>query len=85
MIPRYTLPEMARWWSDEFRLQCWLDVELAVLEAFVRLGWLTSEEFESIRSKIRVSAEEVQAREALTQHDVVAFVESASAPLGPLG
>jgi len=85
MIPRYTLPEMARWWSDEFRLQCWLDVEMAVLEAFVQLGWLTPEELESIRSKVRVSVEEVQAREALTQHDVVAFVESVSAPLGPLG
>lgn len=85
MIPRYTLPEMARWWSDEFRLQCWLDVEMAVLEAFVRLGWLTPEEFESIRSRVRISVEEVQAREALTQHDVVAFVESVSAPLGPLG
>ncbi len=32
MIPRYTLPEMGRVWSEENKFQKWLQVEIAVCE-----------------------------------------------------
>ena len=38
MIPRYTRPEMGRIWSDEHRMQLWLNVELAVCEAWTSLA-----------------------------------------------
>ena len=36
MIPRYTRPEMGEIWSDANRFQCWLDIELALVEALIR-------------------------------------------------
>ncbi len=85
MIPRYTRPAMAKIWSDDYRVKLWLDIELAVLEAFVKLGIMTPTELDEIRSKASASLDEIQAREARTQHDIIAFVETVAAPLGKLG
>ena len=38
MIARYSLPRLAAIWSDEGRLGCWLEVELAALAAWHELG-----------------------------------------------
>ena len=38
MIPRYSTPEMAAIWTDEARMAAWLQVEMAVCEAWTRLG-----------------------------------------------
>jgi adenylosuccinate lyase len=36
MIPRYARPEMAALWTDEFRWQTILEVELLAAEAYAR-------------------------------------------------
>ena len=36
MIPRYTRPVMGKLWEPESRFQKWLDVEIAVCEAWAR-------------------------------------------------
>ena len=38
MIERYTRPEMGKIWTPENRYQAWLRVELAVCEAWNRVG-----------------------------------------------
>ncbi len=38
MIERYSTPEMAAIWTDEARMAAWLQVELAVCEAWAELG-----------------------------------------------
>ena len=38
MIARYTLPEMGAIWAEEADLQAWLEVELAAVRAWNRLG-----------------------------------------------
>ena len=38
MIARYSRPAMARIWSDESRLETWLRVELAAVDAWAELG-----------------------------------------------
>ena len=38
MIERYSRPEMAALWTLESRFKAWLEVELAVCEAWTRLG-----------------------------------------------
>ena len=37
MIERYTLPRMARIWTDENRFQKWLDIEVYICEAYGEL------------------------------------------------
>ena len=38
MIERYSRPAMKRVWSDENKFNKWLDVEIAVCEAWAELG-----------------------------------------------
>ena len=38
MIARYSRPAMAQVWSDERKLEAWLEVELAALDAWAELG-----------------------------------------------
>ncbi|MBI2884993.1 MAG: adenylosuccinate lyase [Candidatus Omnitrophica bacterium] len=85
MIPRYTLPEMGRLWSDAHRLQVMLDVELLVLEAQVTLGLVPAKALREIRKKVRVDVARVQQREAATRHDVIAFIEHLEERVGPYG
>ena len=38
MIPRYSLPEMAALFTDEARLEMWLEVELLAVEGWAEVG-----------------------------------------------
>ncbi len=85
MIPRYTLPQMGRLWSDEHRLDVMLQVELLVLEAQARVGLVPRKAVTEIRKRVRVSLERVLQKEATTQHDVIAFIEHLEERVGPYG
>jgi adenylosuccinate lyase len=79
MIPRYSLPEMAAVWSDVRRFERWLEIELLATEAHVALGVVPAADAAACRtSKPIVDEAFVQAvldREAVTDHDVAAFVD----------
>jgi adenylosuccinate lyase len=85
MIPRYTLPDMGRLWSDEHRLSVMLEVELLVLQAQARLGLVPRKAVAAIRKRVHLSAERIQRKEAATQHDVIAFIEHLEDQVGPYG
>ena len=85
MIPRYTLPEMGRIWSDEHRLDVMLQVELLVLEAQSKLGLVPRKAVEQIRKRARVNLERIARKEASTRHDVIAFIEHLEDRVGPYG
>ena len=53
MIARYSRPAMAGVWSDENRLACWLEVELAALYAWVELGAVPEAAARAIREQAR--------------------------------
>jgi len=74
MIPRYTTTVMERIWSDENRYQKWLDVELAACEAWAKLGKIPAESLKNIKAKARFDAKRIEEIEAVTRHDVIAFV-----------
>jgi adenylosuccinate lyase len=86
VIERYSRPEMSRIWSDEGKLARWLEVELAALDGWAELGVIPVEDVTAIRARAVVpSAERVADRERTTDHDLAAFVDVASEPLGPEG
>src|SRR5579862_102527 len=77
---------MSRIWSDEGKLERWLEVELAALDGWAELGVIPVEDVAAIRERAVVpSAERVAERERTTDHDLAAFVDVASEPLGPEG
>lgn len=85
MIPRYTRSEMGRIWDPEARLKTWLDIEIAVCEAWAKLGVIPMEALEQIRRKASFSVERVEEIEKITKHDVIAFVTCVAESIGPEG
>ncbi|HEU0248481.1 MAG TPA: adenylosuccinate lyase, partial [Gaiellaceae bacterium] len=86
MISRYARPAMSRVWSDEAKLERWLAVELAALDAWAQVGNVPTSAARAARSRARVpSVERVAERERTTNHDVAAFVDAVAADLGPDG
>lgn len=76
MIERYTRPEMGRVWSEAHKYQLWCRVELLVLEAHVQAGVVPADSVEPVRAAIPPTPEAVAEIEAVTQHDVIAFLSA---------
>jgi adenylosuccinate lyase len=74
LIERYTLPEMGRVWSEAHKYELWCQVETIVLEAHAAAGTVPQDAVEPVRSAPPPSPEAVAAVEAVTQHDVIAFL-----------
>src|SRR5271169_2893531 len=74
MIERYTLPEMGRVWSEARKYELWGRVELLVLEALAQAGTVPADSVEAVRSARIPAPEAVAAVEAVTDHDVIAFL-----------
>ena len=81
MIARYTRPELGVLWTEEAKLEAWRQVEVAACE---EMDGPAEAELDAIRGA-RASVEAVQEREAVTDHDVAAFVDVLSADAGPAG
>lgn len=82
MIKRYTRPEMGAIWTEQNRYQKWLDVELAVCEAWYELGEIPQEALERIKKKIGFSIERIEEIESVVKHDVLAFLHSVAEYVG---
>jgi adenylosuccinate lyase len=82
MIGRYTRKDMGSIWEDQNRYQKWLDVELAVCEAWKELGEIPSEALARIKSKIGFSVDRIDEIEKVVKHDVLAFLHSVAEFVG---
>ena len=77
---------MSRVWSEEAKLERWLAVELAVLDARAQTGEVPAAAADDIRRRARVpTPERVAELERTTGHDVAAFVDAVSSDLGSEG
>jgi adenylosuccinate lyase len=81
MIPRYSRDVMARIWTEEYKFDLWLKVELAALEAMAAHGIIPRQVPERARLKAGVDTGCVLAIEQKTHHDVAAFVDHVAACL----
>lgn len=82
MIERYTLPEMGAIWTEEAKMQAWLDVEIAAVKAWRTLGKVPDEVAAEIQEKARFDAARVAEIEATTNHDVIAFLTNVAEYVG---
>ena len=76
MIGRYTRPEMGRVWSEAHKYQLWCRVETLVLEAQARAGTVPPDSVAAVRAAPPPTPEAVAAYEAVTAHDVIAFLSA---------
>jgi adenylosuccinate lyase len=85
MIERYTLPAMGNLWTEQYKLQTWLQVEVAVCEAQAELGHIPPEAVAEIKAKANFDAERVKEIEAEVHHDVIAFLTNVNEYVGDVG
>jgi adenylosuccinate lyase len=76
VIERYTLPEMGRVWGEAHKYELWCQVEVLVLQAHAEAGVVPSEVVEPVRQAAPPTPEAVAEIEAVTQHDVIAFLSA---------
>src|SRR6478672_3533154 len=89
MVPRYSRPEMTAIWSSENRYRIWWQIEVFAAEAMGRIGMIPPNDAATIRAaydkgalgEIDIAA--IDAIEAVTKHDVIAFLTWAGEKLGP--
>ncbi len=84
MIDRYSRPRMKQVWSEENKYQKWLQVELAVCEAWAQEGVIPPEDMEKLR-RATLNTQVMQETFQRTRHDVTAFLRGVTHGLGPEG
>jgi adenylosuccinate lyase len=82
VIEKYTRPEMGRIWSDGNKYRCWLDVEIAVAEAWAEEGRVPADALPAIRAAT-FDLNRIAEIEEETQHDVIAFLRNLAERVGP--
>ncbi len=81
MIERYSRPAMKKVWSEENKFAKWLQVEVAVCEAWAELGVIPKGEIPKIK-KARFDMKRFEEILKTTHHDVTAFLGSVAESLG---
>lgn len=79
MIPRYSRPEMTKIWKEENKYQIWFDIETYAVEAFEKIGVAPVGTSAKIRENFAKSGgtfnpARIDEIEAVTKHDVIAFL-----------
>jgi adenylosuccinate lyase len=85
VIERYTRPEMGAVWSEQRKLDTWLAVELAVVDALAEQGAVPGDDAAVIRDRASFTVAAVKEREKVTDHDVAAFVDVVAESVGEAG
>lgn len=85
MIDRYSREEMAQIWALESKFNYYLQVELAVCDAYAQLGIIPNEAAKEIRQKATFNVKRIDEIEAEVKHDVIAFLTCVNESLGDLG
>jgi adenylosuccinate lyase len=83
MIKRYTRNPMGDIWTEENKYRTWLKVEIAACQAMAEAGKIPQTAMDVIRDKADFSVDRIDAIEAETRHDVIAFLTSVAEFVGP--
>src|ERR1700744_2851892 len=86
MIPRYARAQAAALWSPETRYRIWFEIEAHAAEAMAELGVIPKEAAAAIWAKGKDAVFDparIDEIEAVTKHDVIAFLTHVSEIVGP--
>lgn len=82
MIDRYTHPEMGNIWTLENEFRTMLKVEILACEAMNKLGIVPDDALKDIQTKADFRIERVKEIEAITNHDIIAFLTNVAEYVG---
>jgi adenylosuccinate lyase len=86
MIPRYSRPEMVAIWSPETRFRIWFEIEAHAASAMAEIGMIPKEAAQVIwqrGSAATFDVARIDEIEAVTKHDVIAFLTHLAEHVGP--
>ena len=84
MIPRYSRPEMTEIWSAETKFRIWFEIEAHAGDAMADLGVIPRENAEAVwkARDVEFNVARIDEIEAVTKHDVIAFLTHLSEHVG---
>ncbi|MSO77016.1 MAG: adenylosuccinate lyase [Alphaproteobacteria bacterium] len=82
MIPRYSRPEMAAIWEPASRFRIWFEIEAHACDAQAELGVIPHSAAKAVWERGGFDIERIDAIEAETKHDVIAFLTSLAEHVG---
>src|SRR5580692_1659767 len=82
MIQRYSRPAMREIWSEQRKLEIWLQIELLASEALCQEGLVPAGDFQQMKSKAAFSLDRCQELEKTLNHDVIAFTTNVAENIG---
>ena len=85
MIPRYSVPEITKIWSEEYKFDLWCEIEVLYCEGMAKYGLIPARAAREIRARAGFNARRIERIEAKVRHDVIAFLTDMSSRIGPSG
>ena len=86
MIPRYSRPDMVAIWSPETRFRIWFEIEAHACDALAEIGIIPKQAARTIWEKggaAQFNVARIDEIEAVTKHDVIAFLTHLAEFVGP--
>jgi adenylosuccinate lyase len=87
MIPRYSRPDMVAIWEPESRFRIWFEIEAHATQKLADLGVVPQSAAKALwdwwATKPAIDVAAIDAIEAVTKHDVIAFLDWVAAQVGP--
>jgi adenylosuccinate lyase len=76
MIPRYSRPDMVAIWSPETKFRIWFEIEAHACDAMAELGVIPAENAVAVwkAKDVEFDVSRIDEIEAVTKHDVIAFL-----------
>lgn len=82
MIERYSREEIKKIWELQAKFEYYLKVEIAVCEAYNKLGKIPTENLDEIKSKASFTLDRIDEVEREVKHDVIAFLTAVNESVG---
>ncbi|KFI26719.1 adenylosuccinate lyase [Haematobacter massiliensis] len=84
MIPRYSRPEMVSIWSPETKFRIWYEIEAYASDAQAEIGVIPKENAEAVwkAKDVEFDVARIDEIEAVTKHDVIAFLTHLAEHIG---
>jgi adenylosuccinate lyase len=87
MIPRYSRPEMVALWEPEARFRIWFEIEAHATQKLADLGVVPQSAAQALwdwwATNPAIDVAAIDAIEAVTRHDVIAFLDWVASQVGP--
>jgi adenylosuccinate lyase len=82
MIQRYSRPAMREIWSEQRKLEIWLQIELLASEALCAEGLVPRKDLKQIKARAAFTVERCKELERTLNHDVIAFTTNVAENIG---